>query len=116
MQQAIIEYFATEDKLELNQSFMDKDDQYNEFRKAVRYCQKHQYPLYIAMINVLGDQKDILMNAKRKLKKLLRSCDIPSYDRLSWSIALELLLRTKLLISIMTKAALNLKKAAGHIL
>lgn len=56
---------------------------------------------------------DVILNLKKKLKHLLKSCDVPASDTFSFALSLGLKQREKQLTSIITKAALSAAKAEG---
>lgn len=112
-QRAIIEYFAKADKLELTKVFIDETTNCPQFHRAIKYAQKHQTLLLVAQLAVLNNDVGTILMLKKKLGKRFRSCDIPINNSLSLAIAMELQARDKLLTSIITKAALQQRKAMG---
>jgi len=65
--------------------------------KAIQYCKQHGYHLIIANLKVLALDEALIFNVKQQLGDTFKSCDLPTTDRLSISIALGILQRDAIL-------------------
>jgi hypothetical protein len=70
--------------------------------------------LIIANLRVLSLEVDLIFKVKQQLGDLFKSCDLPTSDRLSISIAIGFLQRNKELYAIKSKKAFAIQKAQGH--
>lgn len=82
--------------------------------EAISYCKEHNYCLIIANLSVLSLGIDLIFKVKQKLGDLFKSCDLPTSDRLSISIAIGFLQRNRELYAIKSKAAFSALKAQGN--
>lgn len=113
-QKAIVHHFAKKDQTSIVETFIESNrEERTAFFEAIRYCKKHNYCLVIANLRVLSLDVDLIFKAKQQLGDLFKSCDLPTSDRLSISIAIGFLQRNKELYAIKSKAAFSALKIQG---
>lgn len=113
-QKAIVQHFAKEDQISIVETFVESNrEERTVFFEAICYCKKHNYCLVIANLKVLSLDVDLIFKAKQQLGDLFKSCDLPTSDRLSISIAIGFLQRNKKLYAIKSKAVFSALKAQG---
>lgn len=97
-QQAIVKYFAAQEQTSIIESFHEADLQKRiSLHEAIKYCKQHGYHLIIANLKVLALDEALIFKVKQQLGDTLKSCDLPTTDRLSISIALGILQRESML-------------------
>lgn len=89
IQKAIIHHFAKQDKATITQEFVETDiEKRTKLRKTINYCQKNNATLIIAKLNILSLNVDLIFDVKKKLGDNFQSCDLPTSDRLTLSVAI----------------------------
>ncbi len=81
-------------------------------QKALRLCQEHNYTLAVAKIDRLSRKTEDALYIYNLLNGHLFSCDIPNLDKFTLTLFMAIADRERELISIRTKQALDVKKAA----
>ena len=112
-QKAIIEHFVKLEKYILLQEFIEQPNKQSQLHKAIALCRKHKAIFIVATLDCISKDEHTIFSTKKKLGNLFRSCDLPTSDSLTLSIALGLQHRKFELASIKTKAALQACKVAG---
>lgn len=114
-QKAIVHHFTKQDKAIIAHEFTESSNwKRTVLDEAIKYCQKSSATLIIAKLNVLSLDVDLIFNVKKKLGDMFKSCDLPTSDRLTMAVAIELEKRKIELHSIKVKTAFRIKKAKGQ--
>lgn len=114
-QKAIVQHFAKEDQTSIVETFIETNIEGRTMLfEAISYCKEHNYCLIIANLSVLSLGIDLIFKVKQQLGDLFKSCDLPTSDRLSISIAIGFLQRNRELYAIKSKAAFSALKAQGN--
>lgn len=119
-QRAVINHYATIDKIEIAQEFLEaqsgKDIESRPILKqAIAFCKANNYILVVAKLDRLSRDVEHIFNIIKQLGEgNFKSCDLPSTDSLTLSIFSGLAQREREIISIRTKVALQAKKERGE--
>lgn len=85
-QRAIISHYTNMDKAVCEKEFINNGDD-TILKMAINYALKTQSIFTIASLDSLSDNIDTIVFTKKKLGNLFKSCDLPTSDNLTLSIA-----------------------------
>ena len=78
--------------------------------QAIRFCKKNMTSLIVAKLDRISLDRETIFSIKKELGSFLKCCDMPTTDRLTLSIYLDILQCQKKIHSITLQTSFNKQK------